>query len=67
MIKNLAWVTTRAAHGRDEDEPELVDALESAGCKVDIVDWTTEISTGLILIVSCLDQRGTTPNDSPNS
>ena len=39
MIKNLAWVTTRAAHGRDEDEPELVDALESAGCKVDIVDW----------------------------
>ncbi len=39
MIKNLAWVTTRAAHGRDEDEPALVDALESAGCKVDIVDW----------------------------
>jgi glutathione synthase/RimK-type ligase-like ATP-grasp enzyme len=39
VIKNLAWVTTRAAHGRDEDEPELVDALESAGCKVDIVDW----------------------------
>ncbi len=39
MIKNLAWVTTRAAHGRDEDEPALVDALESAGGKVDIVDW----------------------------
>ena len=39
MIKNLAWVTTRAAHGRDEDEPALVDALESAGCKVDVVDW----------------------------
>jgi glutathione synthase/RimK-type ligase-like ATP-grasp enzyme len=39
VIKNLAWVTTRAAHGRDEDEPALVDALESAGCKVDIVDW----------------------------
>lgn len=39
MIKELAWVTTRAAHGRDEDEPALVDALESAGCKVDVVDW----------------------------
>ncbi len=39
MIKNLAWVTTRAAHGRDEDETAVVAALGLAGCAVEIVDW----------------------------
>ncbi|MEI8022652.1 MAG: hypothetical protein WCH63_00520, partial [Actinomycetota bacterium] len=39
MIKNLAWVTTRAAHGRDEDETAVVAALGLAGCAVEIVNW----------------------------
>ena len=39
MIKNLAWVTTQAAHGRDEDETAVVAALSLAGCAVEIVNW----------------------------
>ena len=39
MIKNLAWVTTQAAHGRDEDETAVVAALGVAGCTVEIVNW----------------------------
>jgi glutathione synthase/RimK-type ligase-like ATP-grasp enzyme len=39
VIKNLAWVTTRAAHGRDEDETAVVAALGLAGCAVEIVNW----------------------------
>lgn len=39
MIKNLAWVTTQAAHGRDEDETAVVAALGVAGCSVEIINW----------------------------
>ncbi|KQT95002.1 hypothetical protein ASG49_07830 [Marmoricola sp. Leaf446] len=39
MIGRLAWVTTRAARGRDEDEPLVVPALERSGVVVDVVDW----------------------------
>ena len=39
MIKKLAWVTTLAAHGRDEDESAVVAALRLTGCEVEIVNW----------------------------
>ncbi|HEY5664408.1 MAG TPA: hypothetical protein VIS05_10270 [Ilumatobacter sp.] len=39
MIEHLAWVTARAARGRDEDEPAALDALRRAGVSVDVVDW----------------------------
>ncbi|GDX34129.1 hypothetical protein LBMAG16_09600 [Actinomycetes bacterium] len=39
VIKNLAWVTTLAAHGRDEDESAVVAALRVTGCEVEIVNW----------------------------
>lgn len=39
MIERLAWVTTRAARGRDEDEPIGLAALERAGVQVELVDW----------------------------
>ncbi|GAA3865331.1 ATP-grasp domain-containing protein [Streptomyces sedi] len=39
MIERLAWVTTRAARGRDEDEPLALAALERAGVRVEVVDW----------------------------
>lgn len=39
MIDRLAWVTTAAARGRDEDEPIALAALERRGVRVDVVDW----------------------------
>ncbi len=39
MIKTLAWVTSRAARGRDEDEPLALAALQRTGVAVDILDW----------------------------
>lgn len=39
MIGRLAWVTTAAARGRDEDEPLVLEALAGAGVDVDVVDW----------------------------
>ena len=39
MIKKLAWVTTLAAHGQDEDESAVVAALRLTGCEVEIVNW----------------------------
>ena len=39
MIGRLAWVTTAAARGRDDDEPLAVPALRRAGVDVDVVDW----------------------------
>jgi hypothetical protein len=39
VIGKLAWVTTAAARGRDDDEPLAVAALERAGVTVDVVDW----------------------------
>ena len=39
MIERLAWVTTRAARGRDEDEDVALAALRRAGVEVDVVDW----------------------------
>lgn len=38
-ISTLAWVTTRDAHGLDEDEPLALAALARAGVTVDVVDW----------------------------
>ncbi|SOD63217.1 hypothetical protein SAMN06297387_109160 [Streptomyces zhaozhouensis] len=38
-VERLAWVTTRAARGRDEDEPLALAALERAGVRVEVVDW----------------------------
>lgn len=35
----LAWVTTRAARGLDQDEPLGLAALAAAGVDVDVVDW----------------------------
>ena len=35
----LAWVTTREAHGRDEDEPVGLAALAKAGVDAVVVDW----------------------------
>jgi len=45
VIKNLAWVTTQAAHGRDEDETAVVAALGVAGCTVEIVNWDNKAVT----------------------
>ena len=39
VIERLAWVTTRDARGRDEDEPIALAALRGAGVQVDVVDW----------------------------
>lgn len=39
MIKKLAWVTTRDAHGRDEDEPAVLAALRIKGVSVEVIDW----------------------------
>ncbi|MFM8896907.1 MAG: RimK family alpha-L-glutamate ligase [Actinomycetales bacterium] len=39
MIGSLAWVTTAAARGHDEDEPIALRALARAGVKVSVVDW----------------------------
>jgi hypothetical protein len=39
VITRLAWVTTAAARGRDDDEPLAVAALERAEVAVDVVDW----------------------------
>src|SRR6478752_6571937 len=39
VIERLAWVTTKGARGRDEDEPVAIDALRRAGVHVDVVDW----------------------------
>jgi hypothetical protein len=39
MIGRLAWVTTAAARGLDDDEPLAVAALTRAGVAVDVVDW----------------------------
>ena len=39
MIERLAWVTTREARGRDEDEPLALAALQATGVIVDVVDW----------------------------
>lgn len=39
MIERLAWVTTQAARGRDEDESLALPALRAAGVAVDVVDW----------------------------
>lgn len=39
MVERLAWVTTRAARGRDDDERIAVAALQRAGVAVDVVDW----------------------------
>lgn len=39
MIKKLAWVTTRDAHGRDEDEPAVLAALRIKGVSVEVTDW----------------------------
>ena len=38
-IRRLAWVTARAAHGRDPDEPLAVDAISRLGVEVQVVDW----------------------------
>ena len=39
MIKQLAWVTTAVAHGRDDDEPIALGALRRLGVEVTVVDW----------------------------
>lgn len=39
MIGRLAWVTAREARGHDEDETRALDALESTGVVVEVVDW----------------------------
>lgn len=39
MIGRLAWVTTRGARGRDDDEPLALAALAAAGVRTDVVDW----------------------------
>lgn len=39
MDRRLAWVTTRAAHGLDDDEPLGVAALQAAGADVEVVAW----------------------------
>ena len=44
VIERLAWVTTKEARGRDEDEPIAVAALRLAGVQVDVVDWDDPIA-----------------------
>lgn len=39
VIGRLAWVTTRRARGRDDDEPLALAALAAAGVRTDVVDW----------------------------
>lgn len=39
VIGRLAWVTTRGARGRDDDEPLALAALAAAGVRTDVVDW----------------------------
>lgn len=38
-ISTLAWATTRAARGLDEDEELALAALAATGVTVDVVDW----------------------------
>lgn len=38
-MKRLGWVTTKTAHGLDEDEPLGVAALRSADADVEVVAW----------------------------
>ncbi|MGI5129222.1 ATP-grasp domain-containing protein [Pseudonocardia sp. CA-107938] len=42
MITRLAWLTTAAARGRDDDEPAALAALAAAGVQADVVDWDDE-------------------------
>lgn len=39
VIDRLAWVTTRAVRGHDDDEPLALAAFTAAGVHVDVVDW----------------------------
>ena len=39
VIKRLAWVTTRGARGRDDDEPIALAGLARTGVAVEVVDW----------------------------
>jgi len=39
VMRRLAWVTTRAAHGQDTDEPLALAALAEAGVQVDVAEW----------------------------
>jgi hypothetical protein len=39
VIDRLAWVTTKDARGRDDDEPIAIAALRTSGLPVDVVDW----------------------------
>jgi glutathione synthase/RimK-type ligase-like ATP-grasp enzyme len=39
VIDLLAWVTTGAARGTDEDEPVALAALARTGVSVEVVDW----------------------------
>lgn len=41
-MTRLAWVTTAAARGYDDDEPLGLAALAAAGVEVDVVDWHDE-------------------------
>jgi len=41
-MSRLAWVTTAAAHGLDDDESLGLEALRRAGVEVDVVDWHDE-------------------------
>ena len=36
---HLAWATTGAARGRDDDEPLALAALAELGVRVDVTDW----------------------------
>ena len=42
MITRLAWMTTAAARGRDDDEPAALAALAAVGVQADVVDWDDE-------------------------
>jgi len=39
VIRRLAWVTTRDAHGKDADEPLALAGLAEAGVQVEVVEW----------------------------
>jgi glutathione synthase/RimK-type ligase-like ATP-grasp enzyme len=39
VIGRLAWATTGAVRGRDEDEPSALAAIAATGARVDVVDW----------------------------
>ncbi len=42
MITRLAWLTTAAARGRDDDETVALSALDALGVRTDVVDWDDE-------------------------